>query len=165
MATQSTGKGEFTGRHMLVILVAFFGVVITANVTMAVFAGKSWSGLVVKNSYVASQQFNEHVAEARAQAALGWQPSLAYSDGILRYEMTDRNGGRVALDGVTALFKRPVSTAQDTEVVFERAADGSFAVQTTLGDGVWVVDVLSEAGLEHPYRDTRRVVISGGVLK
>ena len=165
MATHSTRKGEFTGRHMLMIMVAFFAVVITANVTMAVFAGKSWSGLVVKNSYVASQQFNENVAEAEAQAALGWQPKLTIAGGELSYEMADRSGANIPLASVSALFKRPVSTAQDTEVAFSQSADGTFTAQAALGDGVWVVDILSDAGLETPYRDTRRIVISGGILR
>lgn len=165
MASQRQGKGEFTGKHMLIIMVSFFAVVITANVTMAVFAGKSWSGLVVKNSYVASQQFNENVAEAEAQAALGWQPKLALSGGQLRYEMTDGNGKRIALNAVTADFKRPVSTSEDTSVTFEKAADGSFTAPSALRDGLWIAEIHADAGLERPYRDTRRIVISGGALK
>ncbi|RWK14298.1 FixH family protein, partial [Mesorhizobium sp.] len=48
----------FTGRHMLAIILAFFGVVIAVNLTMATLANTSWTGLVVENTYVASQQFN-----------------------------------------------------------------------------------------------------------
>lgn len=63
-------KGEFTGRHMLAIMIAFFGVIIAVNVTMAVMAGRSWTGIVVEDTYIASQEFNSRVAEGRAQAAL-----------------------------------------------------------------------------------------------
>lgn len=52
------GKWRFTGYHMIACVVSFFAVIIFANVTMAWFASSSWTGLVVKNSYVASQQFN-----------------------------------------------------------------------------------------------------------
>jgi nitrogen fixation protein FixH len=58
---------EFTGRHMLMIMLAFFGVIITVNVVMARFAMTSWTGLVVENSYVASQQFNEKMMAVRTQ--------------------------------------------------------------------------------------------------
>src|SRR5690606_10441379 len=67
---------EFTGRHMLLVMVAFFGVIITVNVTMAVLATRSWTGLVVGHTYVASQEFNERTERGRAQMALGWQPAL-----------------------------------------------------------------------------------------
>ena len=36
------------GRHMLLIILGFFGVVIGVNVTMATLASKSWTGLVVE---------------------------------------------------------------------------------------------------------------------
>ncbi|MGO4840209.1 FixH family protein, partial [Rhizobiaceae sp. 2RAB30] len=70
------GNGTFTGRHMLAIMVAFFGTIIAVNVTMATLAGRSWTGFVVKNSYVASQEFNRKAEQGRAQAALGWESRL-----------------------------------------------------------------------------------------
>ena len=45
----------FTGWHMLTIMLLFFGTIISVNVTMAWNAVTSWSGLVVQNTYVASQ--------------------------------------------------------------------------------------------------------------
>ena len=53
---------EFTGKHMLAIMIAFFGVVFAVNFTMVYFSRHSWTGLVVENSYVASQEFNEKTA-------------------------------------------------------------------------------------------------------
>ena len=59
----------FTGRHMLAVVCTFFGVVIAVNVVMAIAATGTFPGLVVANSYVASQGYNELLAAARAQAA------------------------------------------------------------------------------------------------
>ena len=50
--------GEFTGRHMAMILVTFFGIVIAVNITMARYASSTFGGLVVDNIYVASLNFN-----------------------------------------------------------------------------------------------------------
>ena len=55
---------QVTGRHVLLWMVLFFGVVVSANLTMAFFATESWTGLVVKNSYDASQLFNEDLDRA-----------------------------------------------------------------------------------------------------
>ncbi len=90
-ASSTTGK-EFTGRHMLGIMVAFFSVIIAVNVLMATLANTSWTGLVVKNTYVASQEFNRKAQEGRAQAELGWQPRLEIAGGEVRYSMLDRAG-------------------------------------------------------------------------
>ena len=54
----------FTGRHMAMILVAFFGVVIVVNLIMARYASSTFGGIVVENSYVASQEFNKWLDEA-----------------------------------------------------------------------------------------------------
>ena len=70
--TDKDAQKIFTGRHMAAILIAFFGVVMTVNFIMARFALSTFGGTVVDNSYVASQSFNEWLAESRAQKALGW---------------------------------------------------------------------------------------------
>ncbi len=76
-------RGEFTGWHMLAITLLFFGTIIAVNVTLAVYANRSWTGLVVENSYVASQHFNELLAEQRQQAELGITATLKAEGGSL----------------------------------------------------------------------------------
>ncbi len=156
---------EFTGRHMLAIMFAFFTVIIGVNVTMAVFANKSWTGLVVKNSYVASQEFNGHAAQARQQAALGYVAKLRVEHGAISYSLVDAQGRPITLNGATARFGRPVSESDDQTVTLTPQADGGVSAGLTLRDGLWVVELLVDAGLEHPWRDVRRVVIADGALK
>lgn len=67
----------FTGRHMAMIMVSFFSVVIAVNVFMAREAISTFSGVVVENSYVASQHFNRWLDEARAERALGWKAAIS----------------------------------------------------------------------------------------
>ena len=69
---------EIKGGHVLAMLIAFFGVIITVNMVMAYFANSTWSGLVVKNGYVASQEFNTNLARAKAQEALGWNVGFSF---------------------------------------------------------------------------------------
>ncbi|MBP6380449.1 MAG: FixH family protein, partial [Sphingorhabdus sp.] len=76
----------FTGYHMAAILIGFFGIVIAVNIYMAKVAVGTFGGTVVDNSYVASQNYNEWLAEADRQSKLGW--SIAASRVA---------GGRVAL--------------------------------------------------------------------
>lgn len=165
MTTDVSSSAPFTGRRLLVIMVAFFGVIITANVTMAVFAKSSWTGLVVSNSYVASQEFNAKLAEARRQAALGWTSRLDIADGRIRYKLMDRSGSPIRLDGVQVSFHRPVTTDEDTVLLLETDASGSASIARPIGDGVWIFEVAAEAGLDHPYRERKRLVIRDGRLQ
>ncbi|MFM5947692.1 MAG: FixH family protein, partial [Novosphingobium sp.] len=64
--------GPFTGRHAAAIIVAFFAVVVAVNVYMARTAIGTFGGVVVDNSYVASQKYNGWLKEAAKEKALGW---------------------------------------------------------------------------------------------
>ena len=90
MIKQPSEQGKFTGTHMVIIMVAFFGVIITVNLTMAMLASRSWTGLVVKNSYVESQKFNSTLQNSRAQAALNWTGVLSQSINGVEFELRSR---------------------------------------------------------------------------
>ncbi|MER9673538.1 FixH family protein [Mesorhizobium sp. M0208] len=156
---------EFTGKHMLAIMLAFFGVVIAVNLTMATLANTSWTGLVVENTYVASQQFNKKAEEGRAQAALGWTGKLTIAWGEVRYSLTDAAGKPVLLHGVKVLFRHPAYEKEDKSVMLALASGQEFAARHTPRDGVWIVEVDADAGLAEPYRDVRRIMISQGALR
>ena len=165
MSERSAKTGEFTGKHMLAIMLAFFGVIIAVNLTMATFARTSWSGLVVQNSYVAGQHFNRLAEEGREQAALGWAPAFAVEGGVLRFALADAEGKTVRLESGIASLRRPVGDADDAEVALVAAGDG---LEAALGvaDGAWIVEIHAvagaEAGLERPWRETRRIQLRGG---
>ncbi|MVA97435.1 cytochrome oxidase [Nitratireductor sp. CAU 1489] len=165
MKISKRAKGEFTGRHMFFIMLAFFGTIITVNLTMATFANRSWTGLVVKNSYVASQQFNDKAALARAQDALGWRGELTISDGTVGYRLTDRSGDPVSVEAVRMIFRRPVSEQGDRALALARAGTGVFAAAIEIADGGWIVEILSDVGQADPYRQVERVRVAGGEIR
>lgn len=164
MSTASRQR-EFTGWHMLAIMVAFFSLIIVVNLTMAFFARSSWTGFVVENTYVASQQFNEKAAEGRAQAALGWTSELVIANGTVSYRLKDKAGNVVTAKRATISFRRPAYASEDQEVVLTGRADGAMAAPVAVRDGQWIVEVHAEVGLEHPYRDTRRLKLVNGVIQ
>jgi nitrogen fixation protein FixH len=170
MSTDMPKQREFTGRHMLVVIVSFFAVVIGVNVTMATLAQKSWTGLVVENTYVASQQFNEEARKGRAQAALGWKGTLVIASGEIGYSLVDSNGKPVSLHGVRMLFRHPAYEAEDQSVTLVAAPAATtdhpqaFSARHTPRDGVWIVEIDADAGLASPFRDVRRIMIAKGSL-
>ena len=84
-----TGRRPLTGRGMIAVFVALFGIIIGVNVVMAVTAVRSFPGLEVANSYVASQEFDR---ERAAQEALGWQAEPVYEEGRLSLKISDAQG-------------------------------------------------------------------------
>lgn len=165
MTQKSMTSRGFTGWHMLGIMCLFFGVIITVNIIMAYSAISSWSGLVVQNSYVASQEFNEKAITGKEQAALQWETIIDYKNGAFSYHLTDQNGTPIEATNAVAHFKRPVGDANDTTVTMTQVETGKFISEVDLGEGAWIVEINSEAGLEDPYRQIRRFIIVNGEYK
>jgi nitrogen fixation protein FixH len=137
MTTTSRPRGEFTGRHMLLYICTFFGVIIGVNVTMAVVSSTSWTGLVVKNSYVASQEFEEKRLAHAAQLEAGWTSTLTYSGGNAVLAVNDGIGTAVDLGAPVLQINRPVGGHDDQQVALIRQPDGSYAGPVALSPGVW----------------------------
>jgi len=156
---------EMTGWRFLAIMVSFFSVVIAVNLTMAFFARSSWTGFVVENTYIASQQFNQKAAEGRAQAALGWTAKLDIAEGRVSYRLVDRAGNVVASKHATANFRRPAYASEDQKVDLILQPDGSLSARVDVRDGMWIVEIDAEAGLVHPYRDVRRLTLRNGTVE
>jgi len=142
-ASQSTAahrrERTFTGWHMTAIMVTFFAIVFAVNFFMAHLASSTFSGLVVENSYDASQSFNGWLGDAAREKALGWDATATrLADG--------RVAVRIAPDGKTAVpatatlsaeAKRPLGLPDDRNLGFVRAADGSYVSTAPLAAGRW----------------------------
>lgn len=135
-----TGNGtmrEFTGKHMLAIMLAFFGVVFAVNFTMVYFARHSWTGLVVENSYVASQEFNEKTAAMEADAALDVHPDLTVEQGVLKLSLHTKAGEPVPATSVKVTLGRPSDDGEDFTVELAAGAPGHFEVAKDIASGQW----------------------------
>lgn len=131
----------FTGWHMTAIITGFFGVVIAVNMTMATLASRSFGGTVVDNSYVASQEFNGWLRQARAQRALGWAAVITV-DG----DRHVRVGGRLPPGAaVTAIASHPLGRIPDQPLRFT-ASGGSYRAVAPLPPGRFVIRVKVAAG-------------------
>ncbi len=162
MNTPRPDGRPFTGRHMLLIMVCFFGVIITVNITMAVFANTTWSGFVVRNSYVAGLEFNRKAEEAQKQAALGWTSQTAVRDGRIVFSIRDGKGEPVFLAEGTATFRRPVSDTEDTVATLQPAGDGGLAAPVDLRDGSWIVELNVSTGDRTPWHEMERILLREG---
>lgn len=136
-----TARKPFNGRHMTAILVGFFGVVITVNVTMATLATRTFGGVIVENSYVASQEYNGWLAAARKQDELGW---------TIRPSLTDDRKVQLAMsvDGaeVTGFARHPLGQAPDVPLTFTAGTGGHARSIQALPAGRWSVHLLVRKG-------------------
>ena len=135
-----SAKRRINGWHATAALVAFFGVVVTVNLVMAVFATSTFGGVVVENSYVASQKYNDWLAAAERQTQLGWKISTG---------VDEERRVTVALDipgaHVQGYARHPLGREPDFPLSFV-AWDGEFRSVKPLPSGRWNVHLLVKRG-------------------
>jgi nitrogen fixation protein FixH len=132
---------KITGKHVFLIFFSAFAVIIGVNLVLAYSAVKTFPGLEVKNSYVASQTFNDRKA---AQEALGWEISARHKAGILTLGITDPQGAPVEVADLKATVGRATHVQDDVTPDFR--FDGSaYVAPVDLGDGNWNIRMIALA--------------------
>ena len=132
---------EFTGWHMLGLMVLGFGIIIGVNLTLAYNAVKTFPGLETRNSYVASQTFD---ADRAAQDALGWTLNPRLTHTRLTLAITDASGAAVAPKVINATLGRATNVTQDMTPAFE-IVDGVMVADVNAGAGYWNLRLELEA--------------------
>lgn len=147
-----THDRKITGTHVLIGFVTAFGIIIAVNFTLAYNAVATFPGLEVKNTYVASQQFDEKRA---AQQALGWTIEADHRDGQVILSITDANGP-VQVQSLTATLGRATTVADDLSPDF--TFDGTaYVAPVELRDGNWNIRMVAVAQDGTPFE--QRVVL------
>jgi nitrogen fixation protein FixH len=108
--------------------VGMFAVVLVANGALVYYALESWTGLDTENAYVKGLHFDDAVAAAAAQQALGWQAALSLDPqpGGARIELrlSQRDGRPLDRAVVTAQFVRPTQAGQDVSLQLDSFGGG-----------------------------------------
>lgn len=126
-------RGPITGPKFFAIFASFFVVIISVNLVLAYSAVKTFPGLEVKNSYVASQTFDK---DRQAQEALGWTIDARVQHGELHLRITDAGGKPVEVKSVNGTFGRATSVRDDQAPVF--VFDGTmYRAPVTTAPGNW----------------------------
>ncbi|KIC16504.1 MULTISPECIES: FixH family protein [unclassified Leisingera] len=144
---------EFTGKHAILLFGGAFAVIIGVNIILAVNAVKTFPGLEVKNSYVASQEFDQRRS---AQEALGWSVYASSQGDQVKLEITDADGTPVEVAKLSATLGRAthVQDDQKPEFIFDGQA---YVAPADLGPGNWNIRMVARAkdGTEF----TQRVIL------
>lgn len=135
-------SGKFTGRHMAIIMVAGFGIVIAVNAVMATLAVGGFHGVVVENSYVASQKFNGWLDNAEKARALGWEvtPERSETGHVLL-----RSKGVPAGTGFTAALRRPLGDKDFADLTFRPVGEGLWQSDQKVAPGRWIIRLSAKA--------------------
>lgn len=157
MTTETKSVKPLTGRKVLIILLAAFGIIIAVNMTLLYNAIKTFPGLEVKNSYVASQTFDDR---AISQRALGWDPEVKYANGQMNLSIF-AGGEFIFPEIIDVRVGRPTHGRDDIEPVLLRDMIG-YWFKIDLDEGKWFVYVNAEDASGEPFNQRLDLFVTDG---
>jgi nitrogen fixation protein FixH len=157
------GGRPLTGRVVMLMLTAFFGLMLLVNFIMATYAVKTFSGLDSDNPYDAGLAYNKEIAAAKAQAALGWSVDLTRTPDGAATQVTatvkDKAGQPVAGLDVSLHFYYPATRKLDRELAASPIADGVYAGAATLAPGRWDVEIDLKRDGVRQFRSRNQLIV------
>jgi nitrogen fixation protein FixH len=165
MSTSATVR-PLTGRTVLICLIAFFGVVIGVNLTLAKFAIDTLPGTEVDSAYSASLSYEREIGAAREQAARAWKVNAHVARGAdgraeVRVEARDRHGSPIQGLNFTSRLERPADRRADRPV--DLAAAGSAAYRgevAALAPGLWDLVLEGDVAGKRLFLSKNRIVLN-----
>ena len=158
--TPATTDRELTGRSVLIVLFAFFGIVFAVNAYSATAAIQTYTGVVAQEPYRKGLTYNRRVAASERQSALGWTASLeADRDGHAHLDVVDANGHPVANLAVTGTLGRPSTDIADRSLTFIETTPGTYENHgASIDSGTWIATIAArtESTAAEPVFQLRR---------
>jgi len=147
MRTEQWFANGINGRHVLFGLIVFFGVMLFANSLLVYYALDTFSGGDRPDPYRSGLNYNETIAEAERQDALGWETDVAYEvvRGRLTLRFRDQTEAPVAGLKLGGTVIRPASDRDDKAVSFREIGQGVYVADIDLAPGNWVIALESQA--------------------
>lgn len=142
-----------TGRHVFAIFILAFGIIISVNIFMAYSAIKTFPGVEVENSYIASQTFDQRKFD---QIGLGWVTHASYENGQLEFSIRDQDGNAIHAGIVDAVIGRPSTDRNDERVEFV-IQHGVYTASIPLDAGMWMLKINAVSRQGDPF--TQRFAI------
>lgn len=165
-AVSRTDKGEFrlTGLHVLLMLVAFFGLVAGVNGVMIRYALKTHSGEVTAHPYEKGLAYNNAIREAREQEARGWKVDGQVKrtpEGKARIEVRALDSGGAVVAGlkVHALLAAPADVKGDHSIELIETAPGVYSGEAAAAKGAWELDLTASRDTKVMFQSRNRITL------
>jgi nitrogen fixation protein FixH len=117
---------QWTGKHVWVAIIIFFGVIFAANIAMVTVGIRSFPGEDTKQSYRQGLKYNKTIAARNTQLATGWSADITVQEGAIALHLKGRSGLTIRGLRVTGVLKHPAETDKDVILKFAQAANGSY---------------------------------------
>lgn len=164
-APERGGPRELTGRAVLLMLLAFFGVVIGVNLVMARFAVSTFAGVETESSYKAGLAFTAEHDAAEQQVARHWSVDVALASALATgagsreviIKVRDADGRPLSDLVADGRFAHPTDARRDVDLDLVALGDGRYRARAVAGPGQWDLVIDFAQGGQRMFRSKNRV--------
>lgn len=159
------GGYRLTGRHVLIWLLTFFGVVFAVNFTMMHYALSTFSGMEDDSPYKNGLAYNTDIDAGRRQNERHWSVDAGIdrqAGGMTRITVTAADEKGAPLSGLagTLRLERPADRRFDHATPLEVAGTGRYVADLGAVDvGQWDVVLELDRGGEKLFQSRNRVIL------
>jgi nitrogen fixation protein FixH len=152
----------WTGRDILMTLIATFGIIIGVNAYFIVLAERTYPGEDVADPYLQGLDYNDTLKDRARQAALGWSGTiggaLTHGSATITVTLLDRAGKPVTGEALTGLLRHPMNEEHDHLFALKEIAAGKYVGAVSgVAAGSWDVVVTRKSAKEAPFETERRL--------
>jgi nitrogen fixation protein FixH len=166
MNRPSASPKLLTGRKVLFMLVAFFGVVFGVNFLMMKLAIDTLPGTEVDSAYSASLAYEKEIVAARDQEARNWKVDAHVQRGVdggatLQVEARDGSGKPMSGLKFQGRFERPTDRRADQPVGLTEIGLGVYRGSAALiAPGQWDLVLEGDAAGQRMFLSKNRVLLN-----
>lgn len=166
MSKSLASPKPLTGRMVLFMLVAFFGVVFSVNFLMAKLAIDTLPGTEVDSTYSASLAYENEIAAARDQNARNWKVDAHIQRGpdggaTVQVEARDDSGAPMSGLKFQGRLERPTDRRADQPVGLSEVGIGIYRGSAPLiAPGQWDLVLEGEAAGQRMFLSKNRVLLN-----
>lgn len=145
--------------------VAFMALVVVANGVMVWLAVSTFTGTTVERAFERGRHYNQVLAEAERQRALGWHLDIAWAQGeggAGRIVVTALDAAGAPLDrlSLAGVALRPLERPDPIPVALAEVARGRYAGALALPRaGQWEIRLEARRGAQGPVEVSERIVV------
>ena len=137
-------RGRLTGRKVLLIFCAFFGVIFAMNAVFLHLAFSTFGGVEAAGAYRQNFLLTREIAAAERQAEQGWKVKGSVTrnaNGLAAISVVahDRNGAPLEVKSLAVELRRPADRRLDRPVTLQRFGANRFAGEAPgIAAGQWL---------------------------
>lgn len=160
---------EITGKHVLITLCAFFGVMFAVNGVFAYFAVSTFNGIETTDAYRKGLNYNQQLTVEAERLKQGWRSEIVVRPELqsLSVSIKDPAGYPIAGLQLQADMGRPATDKFDRQITFAETGPGLYAAALNQTDaGAWIIALSAKketsAGSQTVYEHKERIWLAPG---